>query len=244
MKNKSDVLSAFKKYKAAAEPLTGRKIKALQSDNGKEYCNKEFDQCLEQNGIARRLSTPHTPQQNGVAERKNRMLIEMARCIMRQTNVPPVFWAEAVNTACYVRNRCTTTALNGQLPYKLWKGKTLTVTYFQIFGSEAFVLNKNPQKGKLDSRSEEGIFMGYSNESKAYRVWLPKSRKLSRDVKFINESAFDHEYQEFLEEKPNETEAEEIRKENELIEDGAEERHLRMPRRETTKGTARVPSRL
>lgn len=90
--------------------------------------------------------------------------------------------------------------------------------------------------------------MGYSNDSKAYRVWLPKSRKVvvSRDVKFINESAFDREYREVLEQKPNETEAEEIRKEDELIEDGAEERHLEMPRRrtrrETTKGTARVPS--
>lgn len=91
VKNKSDVLGAFKKYKAAAETLTGRKIKALQSDNGKEYCNKEFDQFLEQNGIARRLTAPHTPQQNGLAERKNRTLVEMARCMMSQANAPSTF---------------------------------------------------------------------------------------------------------------------------------------------------------
>lgn len=90
VKNKSNVLSAFKKYKAAAKTLTRRKIKALQSDNGKEYCNKEFDQFLGQNGIARRLSTPHTPQQNGVAERKNRTLVKIARCMMRQADVFPV----------------------------------------------------------------------------------------------------------------------------------------------------------
>lgn len=91
IKNKNDVLTAFKKYKIAAETLTGRKIKALQSNKGREYCNKEFDQFLEQNGIARRLLTPYTPQQNGIAERKNRTLVEMARCMMRQANVPPVF---------------------------------------------------------------------------------------------------------------------------------------------------------
>lgn len=137
VKNKSDVLGAFKKYKAAAETLTDRKIKALQSDNGKEYCNKEFDQFLEQNGIARRLTAPHTPQQNGLAERKNRTLVEMARCMMRQANVPSTFWAEAVNTACYVRNRCVTKSLNGEIPYKFWKGKTPTVIYFRVFGTKA-----------------------------------------------------------------------------------------------------------
>lgn len=197
IKNKNDILDVFKRYKTAAEMLTRKKIKALQSDNGKEYCNKEFDQFLEQNGISRRLSTPHTPQQNGVAERKNRTLVEMARCMMHQAKVPPMFWAEAVNTACYVRNRCITKSLSEQTPHKLWKGKIPTVIYFQIFGSKVFELDKNPQKGKFDSRSKEGIFIEYSNESKAYRVWLPKSRKVivSRDVKFLNKSAFDHEYQ-------------------------------------------------
>ncbi|KMQ84419.1 copia protein, partial [Lasius niger] len=154
----------------------------------------------------------------------------MARCMMRQANVPPVFWAEAVNTACYVRNRCITKSLDGQVPYKLWKGKTPTVIYFKIFGSKVFVLDKNPQKGKFDSRSEEGIFVGYSNESKAYRVWLPKSHKLivSRDVKFLNELAFDREYQEFIEEeKPNEIKTKEYER-DELIQDEAK-KHNEVP---------------
>lgn len=148
MKNKSDVLNVFKKFKEAAETLTGHKIKSLQSDNGKEYCNGEFYQFLEKNGIA---------------ERMNRTLVEMARCMMRQSDVPMVFWAEAIFTACYVRNRCISKSINGQIPFVLSKGKISTVGYFQIFGTKVFVMHKNPQKGKFDSRSEEGIFVGYSS---------------------------------------------------------------------------------
>ena len=92
----------------------------LQSDNGREYCNREFDIYLEQCGIRRRLSAPHTPQQNGVSERKNRTLLEMARCILRQADAPPKFWAEAINTACYVSNRCPTKSLNSEIPYKIY----------------------------------------------------------------------------------------------------------------------------
>lgn len=78
---------------------------------------------------------PHTPEQNGIAERKNRTLIEMARCMMREAEASPRFWTEAINTATYVRNRCPTRALNGEIPHKAWKGKTPTVNYFQAFES-------------------------------------------------------------------------------------------------------------
>lgn len=93
---------------------------------------------------------------------------------MRQAKIPPMFWAETLNTACYVRNRYITKSLSEQTPHKLWKGETPTVIYFQIFGLKVFVLDKNPQKGKFDSRSKKGIFIGYSigysNESDISRV--------------------------------------------------------------------------
>lgn len=82
LKKKSEVFDAFKQYKALVENYTGHKIKRLQSDNGKEYINQEFDTFLRNNGIERRLTVTHTPEQNGVAERKNRTLVEMARCLM------------------------------------------------------------------------------------------------------------------------------------------------------------------
>lgn len=151
---------------------------------------------------------------------KNRTLVEMTRCMMRQAGSPPHLWAEAVNTANYIGNRCPTTALNGGIPFTLWKGKIPTLAYFQVFGAKAFVLNKTQGRGKLDSRSEPGIFVGYAQTSKAYRIYMPKTRSvvISRDVKFVV-SGFTGEYKEILEESEKEnfsTETEDTPKEEEL----------------------------
>lgn len=210
--SKSDVLSVFKTYKAYAENLTGKKIKNLQSDNGREYVNNEFDDYLKKAGIRRRLTAPYTPQQNGIAERKNRTLVEMARCMMHQAGSPPSFWAEAVNTANYIRNRCPTTALNGQIPFTLWKGKKPTVIYMHVFGSKAYYKDKGKPKRKFESRSQLGIFVGYDIQSKAYRIHDPATRKIivTRDVKFMNETAFRHEYKEILDDEED-TDEEEVR---------------------------------
>ncbi|CAB0004504.1 unnamed protein product [Nesidiocoris tenuis] len=113
LKNKNEVLENFKIYKNEVENFTGKKIKFFQTDNGKgEYCNRVFDQFLQENGIQRRLSAPYTPQQNGLAERMNRTLLEKARCMMTDANVPPSLWAEAVHTANYLRNRTPSRSLN------------------------------------------------------------------------------------------------------------------------------------
>jgi len=95
----SQALEEFKAYKIFVEKQHGMKIKALQSDNGREYVNQEFDEYLISEGIKRRLTTTHTPEQNGIAERKNRTLVEMSRCLLLQFDLPPSFWAEAVSTA-------------------------------------------------------------------------------------------------------------------------------------------------
>ncbi|XP_037930157.1 uncharacterized protein LOC119664864 [Teleopsis dalmanni] len=173
-------------YKRAVETFTGKRIKALQSDNGREYVNSEFNLFLRKFGIQRRLTAPYTPEQNGIAERKNRTLVEMARCMMKQAEVRPNFWAEALNTACYIRNRCPTKALNDVVPHKLWTGKMPTIVHFQVFGSKAYVLKKDKTRDKFDSKSEPYMFVGYSNEAKAYRLWSPTKRNItiSRDVVF------------------------------------------------------------
>lgn len=201
LKQKSDVLESFKKFKNAAETYTGKKIKALQSDNGREYCNREFDKYLQECGIRRRLSAPHTPQQNGVSERKNRTLLEMARCMMKQAGVPPSFWAEAINTACYIRNRCPTKTLNGDIPCKIWFGRTPTVKHIRVFGSRAYVLMKGNSKGKFDSKSEECVLVGYSSEAKAYRLWSPRKRNIiiSRDVEIMQRMHYEDEYEDIHE---------------------------------------------
>jgi len=91
MKNKNEVAEKFQEFMKMAENQTGRRIKAVQSDNGKEYCNSDLDNLFKERGIRRRLTVTHTPEQNGVAERKNRTLVEAARCMIIQSGLPPSF---------------------------------------------------------------------------------------------------------------------------------------------------------
>lgn len=106
-----------------------------------------------------------------------------------QAKLPNSFWAEAVNTANYIQNRCTTRSLNSGTPYERWTGRKANVNYFRTFGCKVFVSDTTPGKEKFQPRAKEGIFVGYSSESKAYRIWVPAERKIhiSRDVKFLDE---------------------------------------------------------
>jgi transposase InsO family protein len=170
LKKKDEVFKAFEEYKASAEKRTGKSIKYLQSDNGKEFRNERFDAFLKEHGIGRRLTVTNNPEQNGVAERRNRTLVEMARCLLIQSGLPSSFWGEAVNTANYIRNRCPSNSLNGETAYQKWTGDTPDVSHLREFGCSAYTLNRSQNKGKFADRSRKGVLVGYSDESKAYRV--------------------------------------------------------------------------
>lgn len=167
---KSDVQKEFEAFKALMETQHGKKTKFIQSDNGKEYVNKNFDNFLTDHGMQRRLTAPQNPEQNGISERKNRSLVETARCLLVLSGLPASLWAEAVNTANYIRNRSPTSSLNGKTPYKILYGAAPDVSKFKTFGQEVFCLDRNPNKGKFEPRSHKGIFLGYSDTSKAYRI--------------------------------------------------------------------------
>jgi hypothetical protein len=107
MKKKSEVIEKFKEYKCLVEKKTERKIKTVRSDNGTEYTSHYLEDFLKQEGIRHELTVEYTPQQNGVAERKNRSLVETARCLMIQSRLSASFWAEAILTANHIRNRCS-----------------------------------------------------------------------------------------------------------------------------------------
>lgn len=189
LKSKDEVKEAFIQYKSLVENQKDCKIQILRSDNGLEYRGKWFDRELEKAGIKREYTIPHTPQQNGVSKRKNRTIVEMARCLLSQANLPDEFWAEAVSTAMYIRNRCPTKILGNRIPFESWFGRKPNVSHFKTFGCKAYVLNKDPTRGKLESKSKEHIFLGYANDAKAYRLWNPETKKVvkSRDIKAINE---------------------------------------------------------
>lgn len=187
LKNKSDAFEVFREVKNLLERQSGRKIKFVQSDRGTEYLGNRFNSLLKELGIARRLTVKHTPQQNGRAERKNRTLLDIARCMLIQSGLPVGFWAEAIATANHIKNRTPSKTLGGKTPYSLWFGRNPNVGYFKTFGCEAYVWNNSKTKKKFEPRGLKGIFMGYDEQSKGFRVYLSDQSKIeiTRSVKFL-----------------------------------------------------------
>ncbi|GJS82329.1 ribonuclease H-like domain-containing protein [Tanacetum coccineum] len=133
---------------------------ALQwCDNGTEFKNKEINQFCERKGIKREFSVAKTPQQNRVDERKNKTLIEAARTMLADSKLPTTFWAEAVNTACYVQNRVFVTKPHNKTPYELFLGRKLALGFLRPFGCHVITLNTINHLGKFDGRADEGLFV-------------------------------------------------------------------------------------
>lgn len=192
MKRKNEVLDKFKEFKLEVENFTESKIKCLQTDNGTEYCNEKFSSFLKENGITRRLTVPYTPNQNGVAERKNRTLIEKARCMMLESKAPLFLWPEAVFTANYLCNRSINQTLGGTTPFEKWVGRKPCVKHLYVFGSKTFVLKKDRSGHKFSSKAMIGMFAGYSEIRKAFRVYVPNLKRIisAKDVRVIKKMLY------------------------------------------------------
>lgn len=134
LKHKSEVAQVFMKFKAAVEIEVGCKIKTIRSDNGTEYTSTQFKALCKDAGIKHQLTNVYTPQQNGVSERKNRSLMDMARCLLFEKNLPKTMWAEAVNTAVYIQNRLPTKALAHKTPFEAWFGFKPSLAHMKVFG--------------------------------------------------------------------------------------------------------------
>ncbi|KAH9649255.1 Integrase catalytic domain-containing protein [Citrus sinensis] len=169
--NKDDALDAFKVLYKKLQNEKGHDIICIRSDHGGEFENHAFENFCNNLGIEHQFSSPRTPQQNGVVERKNRSIQEMARTMLNENALPKYFWAEAVNTACYVLNRVLIRPHLNKTTYELWKDRKPNIGYFKVFGCKCFILNTKDNLGKFDPKSDVGIFLGYSNSSKAYRVY-------------------------------------------------------------------------
>ena len=184
LKNKWEAFGAFKKFKTLAESESnGALIKCFRTDRGGELTSEEFSKWCEEKGIQRQLTTPYTPQQNGVVERKNRTVVGLKRSMLKDKSLPLKLWGEAINTCVYVLNRSSTKSLQGKMPYEMWSGKKPKLIHLRIFGSIVHV--KTPGAlGKLEDRSKEMMFVGYERGTKGYRCFNPTTHKvhLSRDV--------------------------------------------------------------
>uniref|UniRef100_A0A2N9GX95 Uncharacterized protein n=1 Tax=Fagus sylvatica TaxID=28930 RepID=A0A2N9GX95_FAGSY len=198
LKQKSKVFGAFKKFKAFVEKQSDQEIKALRSDRGGEFTSNEFKEFCETNGIRRPLTVPRSPQQNGVAERKNRSILNMARSMLKSKKMPKELWAEAVDCAVYLSNRCPTRSVQGKTPQQAWSRKKPTVSHLRVFGSIAYMHVPDQERSKLDDKSEKYVFIGYDPSSKGYKLYNPSTKKVivSRDVEFDEEGIWNWNTQE------------------------------------------------
>nr|KAJ0184754.1 hypothetical protein LSAT_V11C900488090 [Lactuca sativa] len=175
------------------ETLTGLKVKQLRSDHGTEFRNSTLEEFCDHKGIGQNFSSPRTPQQNGVAERRNRTLIEAGRTLMIHAGLPMSFWAEAVNTTCFTQNRSLIHGIHKKTPYEMLKDRKPDVSFFHVFGCICYILNQRDPRSKFESKADKGIFVGYSSISKAFRVFHVNRQCVEESihVKFDEESYTD-----------------------------------------------------
>jgi transposase InsO family protein len=186
MKHKGEMFQHFLNFKAMVEKEKGVNIKCLRSDGGGEYFSIEFSEYLKEHGIQRKYSCSYSPQQNGVAERKNKHIVEIVRAMLNEKNLPNYFWAKVVATIVYIMNRTPTTEVHGMTPEEKFIGKKPNVSHLRVFGCIAHVHVLDEKRSKLDPKVEKCIFIGYSLEQKGYKCFNPSTQKLqmSKDVVF------------------------------------------------------------
>ena len=150
-----------------------------------EFENVDFESFCDEHEIEYNFSAHITPQQNKIVERKNITLQEMTRTILHENNLATYFWAEGVNTSCYVLNRVFIRLSLDKTPFELWKNKKPNISYFKVFGSKCFILNTKDNLGNFDAKSSVGIFLRYSLSSNAYRVFNKKTMIVEESVHIV-----------------------------------------------------------
>ena len=171
MRNKSEVIGKFKEY--VAENGTPR---TLRSDNGAEYTSRKFKEFCRDLKVKQEFTVPETPQQNGVAERFNRTLVEMGRCLLIQAKLPKKYWVRALDTATHSRNLTVSANSNeGKSPFELFTKKTARTNHLRVFGCTAYVKKRNVNLRKLDARSVKAKFVGYDSKSTGYILHTTRS---------------------------------------------------------------------
>jgi hypothetical protein len=169
-------------------------LKVIRSDNGTEFKNASFDQFCLEHGVDQQFSAPHVPQQNEVVERKNRTLVEMTRTMLDEHKTPRRFWADAISTACYILNRIFMYSILHLTPFELHFGCKLSVSHLRSFGCKCFVL-KRDNLDKFESRSSDGILLGYTPHGRSYCVFNLETNTVveSCDMTFDETTSYPHD---------------------------------------------------
>nr|GFA03842.1 hypothetical protein [Tanacetum cinerariifolium] len=189
--SKDETTCILKKFITEIENLVDKKVKVIRCDNGTKFKNSVMNDFCAMKCIRKEFSVARTPQQNGVAERRNKTLIEAARTMLADSKLPTIFWAKAANTTCYVQNRALVVKPHNKTPYELFRGKTPALSFMRPFGCYVTILNTLDHLGKFNGKANECYFVGYSMNSKAFRVYTISTRRVEKNLHI-----------EFLENKP------------------------------------------
>ncbi|GJT70552.1 putative ribonuclease H-like domain-containing protein [Tanacetum coccineum] len=192
LRTKDETSGILKDFIRQIENQLNQKVKTIRCDNGTEFKNRDYIELCGSKEIKREYSNARTSQQNGVAERKNRTLIEAVRTMLADLFLPNTFWAEAISTACYVLNRVLVTKPQNKTPYELITGKIPIISYIRPFGCHVTILNTIDHLGIFNGKSDEGFLVGYSLQSKAFRVYNLETKRVEENLHIT-----------FLENKPN-----------------------------------------
>ncbi|KAK1686198.1 hypothetical protein QYE76_047046 [Lolium multiflorum] len=190
LKSKDDTYREFIIFAKKAQRMYESEIKAIRTDNGTEFKNYTMQEFVDDEGIKHEFSAPYTPQQNGVVERKNRTIIEMARTMLSEFNSPHNFWGEAISTVVHYSNWLFLRPLHNKTPYELLTSNKPNVMYIRVFGCKCLVKNNKGKLGKFETRTIEGTFVGYAENSHAYRYYNKSTGaiEVSCDVVFLEDN--------------------------------------------------------
>jgi transposase InsO family protein len=166
LKTKDEVFERFRGFRALVENQTRRKIRVLRLDNGGEYTSKEFEDYCTTTGIKKELTVPYNPEQNGVAERKNRTVVGATRAMIHDQGLPLFLWVEASSAAVYLQNRSPHTVLGKQTLDETFSGTRPDVSHIRIWGSVCYCHVPSEKRTKLDPTTVKGLLVGYNEASK------------------------------------------------------------------------------
>lgn len=190
LKTKGECFIRFKEFKELVKTQSEHKIKAFCLDNGGEFISNALMKFLMDHGIAKETSTPYLPQQNGVAERANCTIVEMARSMIHAHKLYKSIWAEAVVNVVYTRNQYPTRALERMTSEEAWTRRKHIVAHMRVFGCLAYAMVPDEKRSKLDAKGIKCLFLGYCEGTKAYRLMRLQTKKIikCRHMKFLEDS--------------------------------------------------------
>nr|GEX94416.1 hypothetical protein [Tanacetum cinerariifolium] len=182
LRTKDETSGILRNFITEIENLKDLKVKIITCDNGGVFKNKEMNELCTKKGIKRKFSNARTPHQNRVAEIRNRNLIKAARTMLADAKLLVTFWAEAVNTTCYVQNGVLVNKSQNKTPYELFNSRTPAIGFLRPFGCHVMILNTVDHLGKFDAKGDEGYFVRYSMSSKAFRVFNKRTKKVEENL--------------------------------------------------------------